>query len=210
MMGLPMRPRRSLPLAFALLSLGLAASGCGALGDTETAAEADAAIVVESAEPEAPIAEPVEEPAAVEPESEAEMVQTEPPVDDAAAWAVIDRGVQRFAARLDEATQAIASCQTEAAAGADFTACQNASFAAVAEAGDAFIMVLDEAADRTGGDCRSALEGLRAATGEMADDYRGAIDVTDLTRLETAYMEIAADAGAYADAAMAAAGACGS
>jgi hypothetical protein len=33
--------------------------------------------------------------------------------------------------------------------------------------------------------------------------------MTDLTSLETAYMEMAADAGAYADAAMAAAGTCG-
>lgn len=69
--------------------------------------------------------------------------------------------------------------------------------------------MLDEAAGVADGDCRAALEGLRGATGQMAADYRGAIDMTDLTSLETAYMEMAADAGAYADAAMAAAGACG-
>lgn len=213
MMGLPMRLRRSLTLALPLLVLGLAVAGCGALGDTETAAEADAAVVVADAVPAESAAEaegaPVEEVPVEEPAASAEEAVAAPAPDNAAAWAVIDRGAQRFAARLDEATQAIASCQTEAAAGADFTACQNASFAAVAEAGDAFIAVLDEAAATAGGDCRAALEGLRGATGEMAADYRGAIDMTDLTSLETAYLEMAADAGAYADAAMAAAGACG-
>ncbi len=203
-----MRSRRSLPLALALLAFGLAAAGCGALEDSETAAEADAAVVAGDVTDEAP-----EAPAETMPAEEAAPTVAEamavPAADNAAAWAVIDRGAQRFAARLDEATQAIASCQTEAAAGADFTACQNASFAAVAEAGDAFIAVLDEAAGSADGDCRGALEGLRSATGEMAADYRGAIDMTDLTSLETAYMEMAADAGAYADAAMAAAGTCG-
>lgn len=209
MMGLPMRPRRSLPLALALLVLGLATGGCGALEDTETAMDADAAVLVGDEAPTASAEAPAEEPPASEPPPAAEEPTAVTAADNAAAWAVIDRGAQRFAARLDEATQAVASCQTEAAAGADFTACQNASFAAVADAGEAFIAVLDEAVGRAGGDCRVALEGLRSATGQMAADYRGAIDMTDLTSLETAFMEMAADAGAYADAAMAAAGACG-
>ena len=209
MMGLPMRPR--LLLALGLIALGLAVAGCGAvesLKDAETATEAKAA---EAAAPQETAAVMAEEPPAeaVAETAPAETAEEAPAAaDNAGAWAEIDQGAQRFAAKLDAATQAIASCQTEAAAGEDFANCQGATFAAIAAAGDELVAVVDGAAARADGGCRATLEGLRSATAEMTADYRAAIGVTDLTSLETAYAELAADAGAYADAAMAAAGAC--
>ncbi|MEY4226228.1 MAG: hypothetical protein RL190_985, partial [Actinomycetota bacterium] len=203
MMGLPMRPR--LPLALGLIVLGLAASGCGAvesLKDTETATEAQAAVTETAAVvEEAPAEEPVDT-------APVETAQAAPRADNAGAWSEIDRGAQAFAARLDAATQAIASCQTEAAAGEDFADCQGAAFEAIAAAGDELVAVLDAAAPRADGDCRAALDQLRSATSEMSADHRAAVGVTDLTSLETAYAELAMDTGIYADAAMSAAGAC--
>lgn len=209
MMGLPMRPR--LPLALGLLVLGLATAGCGAvesLKDAETATEAEAAVVDTAAAAEEA---PVQAEAPVETTAEAMPVETaaEPaPADNADAWSEIDRGAQTFAAKLDAATQAIASCQTEAAAGEDFADCQGAAFEAIAAAGDELVAIVDAAAPRADGDCRAALGALRGAASEMSADHRAAVDLTDLTSLETAYAEIAADTGAYADAAMAAATAC--
>lgn len=210
MMGLPMRPR--LPLALGLVALGLALGGCGAvesLKDPETATDAQAAVVEDPqvVETAAVVAEEPPAETAVEP-APVETVAEEPAADNAGAWREIDTGVQRFAGKLDAATQAVASCQTDAAAGEDFAACQGVAFEAIAAAGDELVAIVDGAAPRTGGDCRSALDALRAATSEMSADHRAAIDITDLTGLETAYAEIAADAGAYADAAMTAAGAC--
>ncbi len=208
MMGLPMRPR--LPLVLGLIVLGLAASGCGAtdsLKDTETATEAQAAVVDTADVVEE---EPIEEEPAVEAAetAPAETAEAAAPADNAGAWSEIDRGAQAFAARLDAATQAIASCQTEAAAGEDFADCQGAAFEAIAAAGDELVTVLDAAAPRADGDCRAALDQLRSATSEMSADHRAAVGVTDLTSIETAYAEIAMDTGIYADAAMTAAGAC--
>lgn len=208
MMGLPMRPR--LPLVLGLIVLGLAASGCGAtdsLKDTETATEAQAAVVDTADVVEE---EPIEEEPAVEAAetAPAETAEAAAPADNDGAWSEIDRGAQAFAARLDAATQAIASCQTEAAAGEDFADCQGAAFEAIAAAGDELVTVLDAAAPRADGDCRAALDQLRSATSEMSADHRAAVGVTDLTSIETAYAEIAMDTGIYADAAMTAAGAC--
>lgn len=209
MMGLPMRSR--LPLVLGLIVLGLTASGCGAvesLKDTETATEAQAAVVETAAvveEAPAMAEEPAEEPVETAP---VDTAQAAPPADNADAWSEIDRGAQAFAARLDAATQAIASCQTEAAAGEDFADCQGAAFEAIAAAGDELVAVLDAAAPRADGDCRAALDQLRSATSEMSADHRAAVGVTDLTSLETAYAELAMDTGIYADAAMSAAGAC--
>lgn len=207
-MGLPMRPR--LPLALGLVALGLAVAGCGAvesLKDPETATEAKAAEAAPAEETAAVLAEepPVETAVAPAPE---ETAAADPPADNAGVWAEIDAGAQRFAAKLDAATQSIASCQTEAAAGEDFADCQGATFEAIAAAGDELLAVVDGSAARAGGDCRAALDGLRGATAEMSADYRAAIGVTDLTSLETAYAELATDAGAYADAAMTAGSAC--
>lgn len=216
MMGMPMRLR--LPLALGLIALGLAVAGCGAvesLKDAETATEAQAAAADEAPAVETAAAtaggiaaEDAAETVPAESESEAEAEAVAGVVANAAAWAEIDRGAQRFAAQLDTATQAIASCQTDAAAGEDFAACQGASFAAIATAGNELAAIVDAAAQRADGVCRAALDAFQAATAAMAEDYRAAIGVTDLTSLETAYAELAADAGAYADAAMASAGAC--
>ena len=209
MMGLPMPTR--IPLVLGLLALGLAVAGCGAvesLKDAETATEAKAAGAVPPEETAAVVAEEPPAEAAVE-SAPAETAEEVPAAsDNAGAWAEIDAGAQRFAAKLDAATQSIASCQTEAAAGEDFANCQGATFEAIAAAGDELVAVVDGAAARADGDCRAALDGLRAATAEMSADYRAAIGVTDLTGLETAYAELATDAGAYADAAMTAGGAC--
>ncbi len=209
MMGLPMRPR--LPLVLGLLAVGLAVAGCGAvesLKDTETATEAQAA---EAAPPEETAAVMAEEPPAEAVVESAPMETAEEvpaAADNAGAWSEIDAGAQRFAGKLDAATQAIASCQTEAAAGEDFTACQGAAFEAIAAAGDELVQIVDAAAPRADGDCRAALEALRSSTAEMSADHRAAVGMSDLTSLETAYAEIAADMSAYADAAMAAGGAC--
>jgi light-harvesting protein B-800-850 alpha chain len=216
MMGLPMRPR--LPLALGLVALGLAVAGCGAvesLKDAETATEAQAA---EAAPPEETAAVMAEEPPAetvvetapaeTAEEAPAETAEEAPPADNAGAWSEIDAGAQRFASKLDAATQAIASCQTEAAAGEDFTECQGAAFEAIATAGDELIAIVDAAAPRADGDCRAALETLRASTAEMSADHRTAVGMSDLTSLETAYAEIAADLSAYADAAMTAGSSC--
>lgn len=208
MMGLPMRPR--IPLALALIVLGLAAGGCGAvesLKDAETATEAQAAVAETAAVvEEAPTT--AEEPAAKTADAAPVETAEAAPADNAGAWAEIDRGAQAFAAKLDAATQAIASCQTEAAAGEDFADCQGAAFETIAAAGDELVQVLDAVAPRADGDCRAALDQLRSATSEMSADHRAAVGVTDLTSLETAYAEIAMDTGIYADAAMSAAGAC--
>ena len=192
--------RLILPALAIVLVSGLTACGSAAdaLRDSETATEARAA---EAAAPTSTVAETAP---AVDMAAEA----TARTGDNAAAWATIDRGAQTFAGRLDQATQSIASCETEAAAGVDFNACLDISFTDIAGAGDELAMIVTEAASGAEGTCRDALIALGEATRQMAGDYRNAIGMTDLTSLETAYQVMADDAGRYAEAAMAAGGAC--
>jgi hypothetical protein len=203
--------RRAVPLlATALIAAALLAA-CGSAGEEATdALAAEPAEVVTEAQ--ASVGEAVDaalEEASAEAASRAEEAVEEPAAaDNAGAWAAVDAHARTFAGRLDEATQSIATCQTEAAEGADFDACTAASYAAVADAGEILVAGVDEGIAIADGACRGALEAMREAAGVMAEDYRAAIGVTDLTGLETAYERIAADAEVYSLAVVDAAGAC--
>ncbi len=130
-----------------------------------------------------------------------------PPADNAAAWSSVNTGVRTFAGRLDQATQSIASCPTDAAAGADFSTCLATAYTAIAVAAQQLVDTID-ATSKSGGACRDALSTMRAATQAMVDDYQRAVETIDLTRIETIKSRLGDDAQMYADATLAAASAC--
>ena len=106
-----------IPVAAMLLG-ALLLVGCGAssLKDSETATDAKAA---ESAAPAA-----TTDAATTEADVTTTAVEnTTPAADNAGTWSTIKDGAQTFAASLDQANQSVASCQTDAAAGADFDTC---------------------------------------------------------------------------------------
>lgn len=208
-----MRPmRRAIPLLATVLLAGGLLAACGSATEeaTDALAAEPAAVATEG---QASVDEAVDaalEEASAEAAARAEEAAeaAAPLIDNAGAWAAVDGHARTFAGRLDEATQSIASCQTEAAEGADFEACTSASYTAVAEAGDVLVAGMDASMASADGACRSALEAMREAAGVMAEDYRAAVGITDLTGLETAYERIAADAEVYGMSVVDAAGAC--
>ncbi|MCX6411694.1 MAG: hypothetical protein NTZ81_04990 [Actinobacteria bacterium] len=114
-----------------VLVAGMLVAGCGGsvLGDTETATEAKAAGASSTVEA-APVEAVVETAAAA-----SEPTVAASTADNAGAWSTVDASAQVFAASLDQATQSIASCQTDAAAGQDFEKCAGDTYTAVATAG---------------------------------------------------------------------------
>ena len=174
----------ALLLVTAVALVGVAAAGCGgsAIGDTETSADATAAAE--------------------------ETTETATAADNGTAWAAVDRGAQDFAAHLDEANQSVASCPTDAAAGADFDECMGKAYTAIADAATTLIGVLDGARSQMDGDCAAAVGELRSTVQAMASDHARAAKTTDWTSLDTLKARLGDDAQSYADAALAAAGAC--
>ena len=183
------------------LLVALVASGCGAssLSDTETATEAKAAAAPTTAEAVAPTTEAAPVETAVEPE---------PAVDDAGAWSAVDAGAQQFAAELDHASQSIASCETDMAAGADFTACAGKAYQQIVDAATTLAGVIENAVAQAGGECRAALDTMRTATQALIADYTDAISTTDWTSLDTLRQRLGDDAQGYADTALAAGATC--
>ena len=202
---------KRLPALIPVVILVLAAAlltGCGvsSLKDSETATEAKAAQAAETTETTA-AAEPmvVEE---VEPVSAEATTEEAPTADNAGAWSVIQDGAQTFAGRLDQANQSVASCQTDAAAGADFDACVGKAYTAISAAATELMGTVDQALATTDGQCRDALSNLLSATQAMVDDYARAVTTTDLTSRETLEARLGDDTQAYATDALAAAAAC--
>ncbi len=185
-------------LLIALVLLAPLTAACGASGDPE----------VRPAEAATAAAMAGETPPADEPSAAMVAVSAAEASANAAAWSAVDASAAEFAGRLDAATQAIAACETDAAAGGDFTACLGGTFATVADAQERLVAAIDDALAQAGGTCRGALEEMRANAAAMAEDYRGAIGVTDMTGLETTFERLAADATAYASAAMGAGAVC--
>jgi hypothetical protein len=191
----------------AVILLGaLLLAGCGAssLKDSETATDANAAEVAAEAVSTAEAAT-TEEAAPVSVEATTEAT---PAADNAGAWSVIQGGAQTFAGRLDQANQSVASCQTDAAAGADFDTCIGKAYTTISAAATELVGTVDQALATTDGQCHDSLATLRTATQSMADDYSRAVTTTDLTSRETLDARLGDDAQAYADNAMAAAAAC--
>ena len=194
-------------LALAAVSAAmLAACGGSDLMDSETAAEAKAASAeVQASEPST---------TAVQESAEATVIETTAmeaaalPADNAASWSVVENGAQAFASRLDQATQSIASCETEAAAGENFAACLGRSFTAVADAGTDFVALIGSTATVSDGACRDELAHLKDAVQRMVDGYRVAIGIEDQTSLDTAYQRIGDDSNEYVTAAVRAATVC--
>lgn len=182
------------------LLVALVASGCGAssLADSETATEAKAAAVATT--------EAVVETTAAEPEPE--PVEVEPAADNPGAWSTVDAGAQQFAAELDHASQSIASCETDMAAGADFTACAGKAYQQIVDAATTLAGVIESAVAQAGGDCRAALDTMRTATQALIADYTDAISTTDWTSLDTLRQRLGDDAQGYADTALAAGATC--
>ncbi len=203
-MGLLSMRRSLLPIALLLVSLGALLGACGSmnLGDTETATEANA---VEASTQAVALAQPE----SVEAASTAEAISLEevPPVDNAAAWSSVNTGVRTFAGRLVQATHSIASCPTDAAAGADFSACLATAYTAIAVAAQQLVDNIDTTSESDGA-CRDALSTMRAATQAMVDDYQRAVETTNLTSIETIKSRLGDDAQMYVDATLAAASAC--
>ncbi len=196
---LPMR-RSLLPIALLLVSLGALLGACGSmnLGDTETATETKA---VETSTQAVSLAQP---------ESVKAVTLAEvPPVDNAAAWSSVSTGVRTFARRLVQATHSIASCPTDAAAGADFSTCLATAYTAIAAAAQQLVDNIDTTS-KSDGACRDALSTMRAATQAMVDDYQRAVETIDLTSIETIKSLLGDDAQMYADATLAAASTCAS
>lgn len=195
-----------------LLSLSLVllvvivAAGCGGSGlsDTETATEAQAAGATSTAEVAAITA--VADTAAVTTET---TIATST-ADNAGAWSAVDASTQVFAASLDQATQSIASCQTDAAAGEDFATCASATYTAVATAGTILLDSIAAASNQTDGLCNDALATMSGAMQTMVTDYQRAVTTSDLTSAETLQTRLGDDAQAYADAALTATSACSS
>ncbi len=197
-----------LSLSLVLVACMLVA-GCGGsvLGDTETAIEAKAAVASSTVE-EAPV-EAVE--AVVETAAAAsETTVAASTADNVGAWSTVDAGAQVFAASLDQATQSIASCHTDAAAGQDFEKCAGDTYTAVAMAGTTMLDSMASVTDETDGSCQEALTTMSGAMQTMVTDYQRAVTTTDLTSAETLDARLGDDAQAYAEAALTAASACSS
>ena len=197
------------PALILVVVLALAAallSGCGvsSLKDSETATDAKAAEATVVAESAAESATTEEAP----PVSADATTEATPAADNAGAWNVIQSGAQTFAGRLDQANQSVASCQTDAAAGADFDACIGKAYTDISAAAAELVGTVDQALATTAGQCRESLATLRTATQSMVDDYSRAVTTTDLTSRETLDARLGDDAQAYASNAMAAAAAC--
>mgnify|MGYP006269193609 CR=1 FL=1 len=195
-----------IPVA-AILVGALLLAGCGvsSLKDSETATDAKAA------EGAAAKAEATTEAAAETAQVEAVATtaeETAPAADNSGTWSTIENGAQTFAAQLDQANQSVASCQTDAAAGADFDTCIGKAYTTIAAAASTLAGTVDELIADSDGQCRDALSTLRDATQAMASDYTSAADTTDLTSRQTLEARIGDDAQAYADDALAAAAAC--
>ena len=206
MIGLTVNRPPALILVVALALTAALLAGCGAssLKDSETAAEAKAA--------EAPVAtESTATPTTSEeapPVSAEATMEEAPAADNTGAWNVIQRGAQTFAGRLDQANQSVASCQTDAAAGADFDACIGKAYTAIADAATELVGTVDQALTTTDGQCRDALATLRSATQTMVDDYSREVTTTDLSSRETLEARLGDDTQAFASDALAAAAAC--
>ena len=181
-----------------VLVAGMLVAGCGGsvLGDTETATEAKAAGASSTVEA-APVEAVVETAAAA-----SEPTVAASTADNAGAWSTVDASAQVFAASLDQATQSIASCQTDAAAGQDFEKC----------AGDTYTLLdsMASVTDDTDGSCQEALTTMSGAMQTMVTDYQRAVTTTDLTSAATLSIRLGDDAQAYAEAALTAASACSS
>ena len=203
-----MRPHPALLLMILTSGVLLCACGTASFGASDAASPAEAAPAPArtQADVAATTAPAATASAASAPASEA--ATTTDSGGNRAAWLGVDSAAQTFAGHLDEATQSIASCQTDAAAGANFGTCIGKAFTAIAAAGTALVATLDEGMATSTGACRDALGAMRTATKTMSDDYHSAVSIQDLTSLETAYAQIGNDAGAYADAAMLAATSC--
>ncbi|MGI9188371.1 MAG: hypothetical protein ACR2J9_12785, partial [Gaiellales bacterium] len=134
--------------------------------------------------------------------------ETAPAADNVGAWTIIQSGAQTFAGRLDQANQSVASCQTDAAAGADFDTCIGKAYTTISTAAAELVATVDEALTTTDGSCHDSLTTLRDATQSMVDDYARAVTTTDLTSRETLDARLGDDVQAYADHALAAAAAC--
>jgi len=182
--------RVRLPLV--LLIAALVASGCGASGLADTEPAVDAPTTASDLA------------VAAEPAGGDDL--TAP--NNAAVWAEIDAAAKDFAGHYDAATQSVASCETAAAAGEDFTSCLGSSFLAVAEAEDQLIARVDGVLPLAVGACRTAAETMRAAASQMAAVHRDAVGIRDLTSMETHYLHMGDAASAYADTAVAAGAAC--
>jgi hypothetical protein len=130
--------------------------------------------------------------------------------DNAGAWSTVDASAQAFAASLDQATQSIASCHTDAAAGQDFEKCAGDTYTAVAMAGTTMLDSMASVTDETDGSCQEALTTMSGAMQTMVTDYQRAVTTTDLTSAETLDARLGDDAQAYAEAALTAASACSS
>lgn len=197
--------RRSAPLLSLSLVLfaGVLAAGCGAsaLTDTETATEAKAAGATATTvvPPESVVASA---------DATLETTDTASAADDADAWSIVDSSTQTFAASLDQATQSIASCQTDAAAGQDFATCAGRAYTAVAAAGATLLSSIAAAADLTDGPCHDALAAMGGAMQTMVTDYQRAVTITDLTSADTLQARLGDDAQGYANSALTAASAC--
>jgi hypothetical protein len=180
-------------------------AGCGGsvLGDTETAIEAKAAGASSTVE-----AAPVE--AVVETAAASETTVAAGTADNAGAWSTVDASAHAFAASLDQATQSIASCHTDAAAGQDFEKCAGDTYTAVAMAGTTMLDSMASVTDETDGSCQEALTTMSGAMQTMVTDYQRAVTTTDLTSAETLDARLGDDAQAYAEAALTAASACSS
>ena len=187
-----------------VLVAGMLVAGCGGsvLGDTETATEAKAAGASSTVE-EAPVEAVVETAAAA-----SETTVAASTADNAGAWSTVDAGAQVFAASLDQATQSIASCHTDAAAGQDFEKCAGDTYTAVATAGTTLLDSMASVTDETDGSCQEALTTMSGAMQTMVTDYQRAVTTTDLTSAETLNVRLGDDAQAYAEAALTAASAC--
>lgn len=197
----------ALLLVTAVALVGVAAAGCGgsAIGDTETSADAKAADAAPTAQAETPAEATTSGDATTAAEA---TTETATAADNATAWAAVDRGAQAFAAHLDQANQSVASCPTDAAAGADFDECMGKAYTAIADAATTLIGVLDGARSQMDGDCAAAVGELRSTVQAMASDHARAAKTTDWTSLDTLKARLGDDAQSYADAALAAAGAC--
>ena len=212
MRGTLMRPHPALLLI--VLTSGVLFCACGTAGfgasDAVSPAEAAAAPARSQADVATTVEPTASETVTAAPASEVATttVAVASAGDNRAAWLGVDSAAQTFAGHLDEATQSIASCQTDAAAGANFGTCIGKAFTAIAAAGTELVATLDAGMAKSTGACWDALGAMRTATKTMSDDYQSAVSIQDLTSLETAYAQIGNDAGAYADAAMLAASSC--
>jgi hypothetical protein len=200
-----MRSFASLLSLSLVLVAGMLVAGCGGsvLGDTETAIEAKAAGASSTVE-----AAPVE--AVVETAAASETTVAAGTADNAGAWSTVDASAHAFAASLDQATQSIASCHTDAAAGQDFEKCAGDTYTAVAMAGTTMLDSMASVTDETDGSCQEALTTMSGAMQTMVTDYQRAVTTTDLTSAETLDARLGDDAQAYAEAALTAASACSS